>query len=316
MNVHTLTIALFLSVFSVTSFAQTIAPKPFEYPYNVLVYDLPTSTNGVNYRIYVREPLRNPENGEKASAFYFLDPLSLFVPSAIMSANYEYFNYIPPAYFIGIGFTNEEDGIPKKENRTRDYTPTHFTPPDSTHFLSSSPADYIGSGGSNKFLEVLEDEIIPFVEARFNVSDADRVLIGKSLSGLAATHTLLTRPKLFNRYLIISPSLWWDDWNYARHERYFMKQVSAIKTDAFKNETRVYFAVGEEEERFGMVTDLYLLVNTLNRKGINGLKLYLDVLEGEIHEGVFPSAFMKGIIGLYSNEEKRRSSPSPVKWTN
>lgn len=316
MNVYILTLSVLLSVFSIKSFAQTIQPKPFEYPYDVLVYDLPTSTNGVNYRIYVREPLRDPENGEKASVFYFLDPLALFVPSAVMSANYEYFNYIPPAYFIGIGYSNEEDGIPKQENRTRDYTPTSFTPPDSTHFLSSSPVDYMGSGGLDAFLDVLEDQIIPFVQEHFDVSNSDSVLIGKSLSGLALTHTLLTRPELFNRYLIVSPSLWWDDWNYPRHERYFMKQVSALQADSFKNETRAYFAVGEAEERFGMITDLYLLVNTLNRKRIKKLKMHMDVLEGEIHEGVFPSAFMKGILALYSHEAKRRSTPTPVKWDN
>lgn len=311
-----LTLVLIIWTFSLKLYAQTIEPKPFEYPFKVLVYDLPTSSNGINYRIYIREPLRSPQNGEKPSAFYFLDPLRLFVPSASMSSNYEYFNYIPSAYFIGIGYSNEADGMPKKENRTRDYTPTKFTPPDSTHFLASSPVDYINSGGTDAFLKVLKDELIPFIEEHCNLNDSDRVLIGKSLSGLAATHVLLTQPELFNRYLIISPSLWWDDWNYPRNDRYVMKQLSSLNKESFINETRVYFAVGEEEDGFGMVTDLNVLVNNLKMKRINNLKLYLDVLEGEIHEGVFPSAFMKGIIGIYNNEEKRRPSPSPVNWEN
>ena len=97
-----------------------------------------------------------------------------------MSDNYEYFNYIPPAYFIGIGYSNEADGVPKAENRTRDYTPTKFTPQDSTHFLASRPVDYLGSGGTNAFLKVLKNEIIPFVEENFELNKADRVLIGKS----------------------------------------------------------------------------------------------------------------------------------------
>ncbi len=311
-----ITLVLIIWAFSFKLYGQNIESKPFEYPFKVTVYDLPTSSNGVNYRIYIREPLRDPEKGEKASTFYFLDPLRLFVPSAAMTSNYEYFNYIPAAYFIGIGYSNEADGIPKVENRTRDYTPTKFTPPDSTHFLASNPVDYIGSGGANAFLKVLKDELIPFVEERFKVSNSDRVLIGNSLSGLAAVHSLLTQPDLFNRYLIISPSLWWDDWNNARHDRYVMKQVSALNKVLFRKETRVYFAVGEHEEGFGMVTDLYVLVNELNMKGIDNLKSHLDVLEGEQHEGVFPSAFMKGIIGVYSDEKKRRPSASPVKWKN
>ncbi len=309
-----LNLTLFFVALTLNLYSQQIEPKAFEYPFEVLVFDLPTASNGIDYRIYVRKPLRDPENGEKPSCFYFLDPLRLFVPSAAMTSNYEYFNYIPTSFFIGIGYTDEADGIPKTENRTRDYTPTKFTPPDTSHFLSNNPADYIGSGGTDAFIKVLNEEIIPFVEDYFNTYESDRVLIGQSLSGLGATHILLTKPELFNRYLIVSPSLWWDDWNYERHERYIMKQVSNVEGDLFKKNTRVYFAVGEEEDGFGMVTDLYLLVNALKMKRINNLKIHLDVLEGEIHEGVFPSAFMKGILGIYTNEEKRRPSPSPITW--
>ena len=110
------------------------------------------------------------------------------------------------------------------------------------------------------------------------MSDTDRVLVGASLSGLAATHTLLTQPGLFNRYLIVSPSLWWDDWNYDRQDRYVMKQVSALNKDLFKNKTRVYFAIGEEEDGFGMVTDLYLLVNNLKMKRINNLMKKISIV--------------------------------------
>jgi predicted alpha/beta superfamily hydrolase len=305
---------LFIWAFSPELNAQIIESKPFEYPYNVLVYDLPTASNGINYRLYVRKPLRDPDDGEQASAFYFLDPLRLFVSAAAMSYNYEYFNYIPAAYFIGIGYSNEADGMPKEENRTRDYTPTSFAPPDDTHFLSSNPVDYIGSGGTDAFLKVLENEIIPFVSERFKVSNTDRVLIGNSKSGLAAVHCLLTHPDLFNRYVISSPSIWWDDWAKPRQDRYIMKQVASLSENAYNVENRVYFAVGEAEEGFGMVTDLYVLANALKAKKMDNLKIFLDVLKEEQHEGVFPSAFMKGILGIYADEVKRRPSASPVKW--
>ena len=226
--------------------SQSIQPVPFEYPYEVDVYDLPVASNGIEYRLYIRKPLRDPEEGEKSSTFYFLDALRLFVPSASMSYNYEIFNYIPSAYYIGIGYTDEADGIPKEVNRTRDYTPTQFAPSDSNHFLSSNPVDYESSGGADAFLQVLKDEIIPFVETHYKVSNTDRVLIGNSKSGLAAVHTFLTKPALFNRYIIISPSIWWDDYFKTRAERYVMTQSTAIDEELFAKETRIYFAVGEE----------------------------------------------------------------------
>ncbi len=294
--------------------SQTIQPVPFEYPFEVDVYDLPIASNGIKYRVYIRKPLRDPAEGEKSSTFYFLDALRLFVPSASMSYNYEFFNYISSAYYVGIGYADEADGVPKEANRTRDYTPTRFAPADNNHFLSSNPVDYEGSGGTDAFLKVLGEEIIPFVEKQYDVSNTDRVLIGNSKSGLAAVHTLLTQSGLFNRYIIISPSIWWDDYFKNRSERYVMKQSAALVKELFAKETRVYFAVGEDEERFGLVTDLYVLVNVLNNKNIPDLKIYLDVLEGEQHEGVFPSAFMKGIVGVYSGESNRRPSSTRVKW--
>ena len=78
--------------------------------------------------------------------------------------------------------------------------------------------------------------------------------------------------------------------------------------------TRTYFAVGKAEERLGLGTDLYLLTNSLTSRRSDNLKVYLDVLEGEQHEGVFPSAFMHGIVGVYVGEKNRKTSSSRVTW--
>ena len=287
---------------------------PFTFPYEVMVFDLPTAANGIDYRLYVRPPLREPGPGEQASSIYFLDPISLFVPAASMSFNYEIFNYMPAAYFIGIGYQDEADGTPKTHNRTRDYTPTTFTPPDDTHFLAGNPVDYEGSGGADAFLDVIEEEIIPFVEGRFAVDPDDRVLVGKSMSGLAAVHALVTRVELFNRYIIVSPAIWWDDWLLPRDDRAIMRQVRASAGTGRATKTRAYFAVGDTEERLRLVTDLHVLVDALRQQRDPNLKLHLDVLEGEMHEGVFPGAFMKGIVGIYAGEPGRRPSASRVNW--
>ncbi len=310
-------IMIFLALGVATTPARAIAEvaaRPFTFPYEVMVFDLPTAANGIDYRLYVRPPLREPAAGEKASSIYFLDPITLFVPASAMSFNYEVFNYMPASYFIGIGYQDEADGLPKTHNRTRDYTPTSFTPPDDAYFLAGNPADYEGSGGADAFLDVVEKDIIPFIEGRFAVDPADRVLVGKSMSGLAAVHALLTRGSLFNRYVIVSPAIWWDDWLLPRHDRYAMRQARESASTERAAETRAYFAVGDAEERLRLVTDLHVLVDALRQQQDPNLKLYLDVLEGEMHEGVFPAGFMRGIVGVYVGEEARRPSASRVTW--
>ena len=311
-----LVIALLLAAVTLPGHSSEadIEAKPFQYPHDVMVYDLPTAPNGIDYRLYVRPPLRAPGEGHNAPSIYILDPISLFAPAAAMTAHYETFNYMPAAYFIGIGYQDEADGTARTHNRTRDYTPTSFSPPDETHFLAANPADYEGSGGADAFLDVVESLIVPFVEARFDVSGDDRVLIGNSMSGLAAVHTLLNRPGLFNRYAIVSPALWWDDWMLPRQDQYVMQQVGETSDTSLPIETRVYFAVGSAEERLRLVTDLYVLVDALRQRGDSNLKLHLDVLEDEIHEGVFPAAFMRGIVGVYAGEPERRPSATRISW--
>jgi len=293
--------------------AQDIQPKDFKYPYDVKVYDLPTASNGIDYRIFIRAPLRPAAEGEKPSSFYFLDALANMTPAAAMTYNYEIFNYIPAAYFIGIGYQNEGDGPWTQENRTRDYTPTAFTPAPG-HFLESSPKDWKNSGGAPAFFDVVENEIIPFVETQFDVDPNDRVLIGKSTSGLGATYAALARPELFNRYVIISPAIWWDDWLNPREDRWVMQMARESADTEYPEETRIYFAVGEAEERLDLVTDLYVLANALRKRRNKNLKINLEVLKGEQHEGVFPAAFMRGIAGVYAGEKNRKPSSVALEW--
>ena len=83
----------------------------YRFPHDVMVFDLPTATNGVDYRLYVRPPLREPDTGGKPTGIYLLDPASLFPAASTMAANYEVFNYMPAAYFIGIGYQDDADRV-------------------------------------------------------------------------------------------------------------------------------------------------------------------------------------------------------------
>lgn len=65
-------------------------------------------------------------------------------------------------------------------------------------------------GGSARFRAFIRDELIPQVERSFRV-DGRRGVIGESLAGLFVVETFLLEPELFDTYVAISPSLWWND---------------------------------------------------------------------------------------------------------
>ncbi len=95
-------------------------------------------------------------------------------------------------------------GIPNT-NRQRDLTPTHAST--SPYGDSNSVR---GTGGGENFTAFIEKELIPHIDSLYPTAPY-RILIGHSLGGLMVINTLVNHPKVFNAYLAIDPSMWWDD---------------------------------------------------------------------------------------------------------
>lgn len=83
-----------------------------------------------------------------------------------------------------------------------------------------NPAPYVAEmgiapGGSARFRRFLAEEVKPWVEARHRTSGRDAVM-GESLAGLFVVEALFEAPTLFDDYIAVSPSLWWEDMKYGR----------------------------------------------------------------------------------------------------
>ena len=96
-------------------------------------------------------------------------------------------------------------GIPNTD-RTRDLTPSHVKgdPP----YLDSNFTRT--SGGGEQFTSFMEKELIPYIDSKYPTAPY-RVLIGHSFGGLMVINTLIHHTNLFNAYLAIDPSMWWDN---------------------------------------------------------------------------------------------------------
>jgi predicted alpha/beta superfamily hydrolase len=64
-------------------------------------------------------------------------------------------------------------------------------------------------GGSAAFRRFIASELIPEVRRRYRVSD-ESAIIGESLAGLFIVETFFLQPELFDTYIALSPSLWWN----------------------------------------------------------------------------------------------------------
>lgn len=65
-------------------------------------------------------------------------------------------------------------------------------------------------GGAAEFRTFVREELIPAIHESYRCTD-ESAIIGESLAGLFVVETLLLEPSLFDRYIAMDPSLWWND---------------------------------------------------------------------------------------------------------
>lgn len=94
-------------------------------------------------------------------------------------------------------------------------------------------------GGSAAFRAFIGNELIPAIEARYSV-DRSRGIIGESLAGLFVVETLFKQPALFDTYLALSPSLWWNNAALVRGARARFAAAPALRG-------RLYLASANED---------------------------------------------------------------------
>lgn len=94
-------------------------------------------------------------------------------------------------------------------DRTRDLTPAHVAsdpPMMDTNFSKNS-------GGGPNFLSFMEKELMPHIDSAYPTQPY-RVFVGHSFGGLAVIDALINHTNLFNAYIAIDPSMWYDKLRY------------------------------------------------------------------------------------------------------
>ena len=198
------------------------------------------------------------------------------VTGVVQFYTFPWVNRMSPAIVVGIGTVN----------RLRDFSFPSRVKTDSEKYKTA--------GGSAKFISFIEQELQPFINKTYRTRN-DRTLVGQSLGGLLATQVLLEKPSLFERYLIVSPSLWWD--NGSLLQKNLPTSLSG---------KMVYIAVGKEgltpsDPPRVMEVDANLLADKL--KAVKGLQLRFDYLPEENHATIMHQAVMNGFRVLFESED-------------
>ena len=65
-------------------------------------------------------------------------------------------------------------------------------------------------GGALKFRAFINDELFPEINKRYRTKKT-KGIIGESLAGLFIVETFMTQPDMFDYYIAMDPSLWWNN---------------------------------------------------------------------------------------------------------
>jgi hypothetical protein len=229
---------------------------------------------------------------------YLLDPDVEFGMAENIARTMVNYDTIRPFIIIGIGYQNQNlTTMNSKEfweqwtkNRARDYIPIQVK--QGKEEFEGGDHEYQGlnqlTGGSSKFKNFIEKELIPHINRTYRASN-ERALVGHSQAGLFTTWMMLEHPDIFEKYIILSPSLWVEKGK-------MLKQTSTLQ---HSNKVIAYFAAGsmEHDARGSMVNDLKTFYDSLPKD--KGLKSKLEIIEDENHVSMVPIALTKGLKYLF-----------------
>lgn len=149
---------------------------------------------------------------------------------------------------------------------------------------------YPTTGHSAPFIQFIETELKPYIEQQYKTNGTN-YLIGQSLGGLLASEILLKKPELFSHYLIISPSLWWDDESMINQADAFIRQQQ--KHDRF-----VYIAVGGKEPKI-MQKDAATLAKVLSKYQ----KVTFNKMKKEDHATILHNSIYDAFYHLFATDK-------------
>ncbi|MBI3235923.1 MAG: alpha/beta hydrolase, partial [Bacteroidetes bacterium] len=117
-------------------------------------------------------------------------------------------------------------------------------------------------------------------------------IIGQSLGGLLATEILLKKPDLFTQYIIVSPSLWWNN--------------GSLLNDSILNfkDKKIYIGVGKEgltptKNPRVMEVDANALADKLMKLKYKNVEVHFDYLPNENHATIMHQAVFNAFRILY-----------------
>jgi predicted alpha/beta superfamily hydrolase len=156
-----------------------------------------------------------------------------------------------------------------------------------------------GGGRADSYRDMLISEVLPFLQEEFGASrSADQIgVAGSSFGGILSLHIGMTRPDVFGRCAVFSPSLWFDEGSIMDRCRQTHRWPSLMWLD-----------MGSDEG--GAHLQTRILSQILNRQGAP--HVYCEELGGKHNEAAWARRFGAMLLTLFPARARPLGSARPL----
>jgi predicted alpha/beta superfamily hydrolase len=276
--IYSLTLLLILTSELSIAFATT----PFQIPRSKVVEIKDPDSQRV-YPLFIKLPKSYAKNDDKAyPVIYLTDAWYTF---QIVSGATRYpmnAQKMKEAIIVGISYAK---GSKRDASRVRDYTPT----------INKSWQQT--TGGAQQHMAFIEASVINYIDKNYRTDRQDRTFVGNSLGGLFGTYILLTKPTLFNHYILGSPSYWFDNKVIFTLEEAHRKRQLTINAN-------IFIAIGERESKaldssHDMVKDAENFYEKILNWQQTHVKAKIVIIPEANHQTAFPTTVIQGLHWIY-----------------
>jgi len=254
------------------------------------------------YLISVALPFHYAEHPDKTyPVIYVLDANTYFgmvvEMARTLSIRVPFCRSFPDAVIVGIGYpvtgSLAEAYAQVMHLRMRDFLPIRDEGAEGFIQDMFPVQSHIASGGADRLLQFIEQELTPWVNAHYRVDPADKTLMGFSWGGEFALYALFHQSRLFQRYVVGSPDLPHGNGAVLGYERAYAQRQKELPV-------RLYLAYGEPEVNEYERPFLERFLEALNSRSYTGFTFTYELIPKYTHCEVVAPAFLAGLVSVFS----------------
>ena len=194
--------------FSTDNMSSKLKVSAEDYIFGLRI-QLNSAVLGENKDLYLHLPESYKVGKNYYPVLYILDGGDYYEPFAGMVKYLNLFEMIPEMIVVAV----------THGDRLKEFTYTK---------ANEKTGDWPTSGGAETFRKFLADELLPYIDSSYRTHPF-RILVGHSLGGLFAVETLSRTPGLFQATIALSPSLYWNQFEWLKNAVNFLNKHDSLK---------------------------------------------------------------------------------------